>query len=95
MRRRKKIVIATAIVLGIAVYFYVMLVCLFREQPSKKVTASQRQETKIPKQEEVTAPRKQVATLKPSRPAAPFIPAGIYSKTNDGGSLLGSAVFGS
>ncbi len=62
MRRRKKIVIATAVVLGITVYIYVMLACLLYEQESEEVTASQSQEAKAPKSEQVATPQKQVVT---------------------------------
>ncbi len=65
MQRRKKIIIATAIVLGITVYMYVMLSFLLHEEQSKEVAPSRRQVAIPPKKEEVTA-----VSAKPTVPEA-------------------------
>ena len=54
-RKKKNILIATAILSGIAVYVCVMLSFLLHGEPSEESTASQRQEARAPKKEEVTA----------------------------------------
>jgi peroxiredoxin len=69
--RNKRIVIATTIVLVIAVYVYVMMVCLLHEQPVEKAARSGTQATTAPRKEEITAPPRQVEKPRPSRPAVP------------------------
>ena len=54
-RKKKNILIATAILSGIAVYVCVMLSFLLHGEQSKEVAPSQRQEARAPKKEEVTA----------------------------------------
>ena len=74
MRRTKKTVIAISIVLGVAVYFYVMIVCLMHDSPNEKGTTSQKQQAKAPRQEEITLPREPESTPKPSRPVSRVLP---------------------
>ena len=54
-QEKKNILIATAMLSGIAVYICVMLIFLLHEEPSEESTASQSQAARAPKKEEVTA----------------------------------------
>jgi peroxiredoxin len=82
--RNKRIVIATTIVLVIAVYVYVMMVCLLHEQPVEKAGQSGTQVATAPKKEEVTAPPRQVDKPRPSRPAIPPITRPPVARRTEG-----------
>ncbi|MHC4487941.1 MAG: redoxin domain-containing protein [Planctomycetota bacterium] len=53
-QEKKHILIVAAMLLGIALYICVMLLCLLHEGPSEESTASQRQEARAPRKEDVT-----------------------------------------
>jgi peroxiredoxin len=63
-----------SILVGISVYFYVMIVCLLHESPQESVVASQKQQYRPTDQEEMTTPEKPMEKPKPPRPPAPTLP---------------------